>query len=70
MAQNVVYGTYAEPIYAKTPENPLRCHVPLRCEEYVLVLHVERKHIFVYIKWYICKSFTYSYFAHYICMRN
>jgi hypothetical protein len=29
-AQNVVYRTYAEPIYAKTPKNPPRCHVPLR----------------------------------------
>jgi hypothetical protein len=28
-ARNVVQGTYAEPIYAKTPENPPRCHVPL-----------------------------------------
>ncbi len=28
-ARNVVYGTYAEPISAKTPENPPRCHVPL-----------------------------------------
>ena len=28
-ARNVVWGTYAEPIYAKTPENPPRCHVPL-----------------------------------------
>ncbi len=28
-ARNVVYRTYAEPIYAKTPENPPRCHVPL-----------------------------------------
>jgi hypothetical protein len=24
-----VYGAYTEPIYAKTPENPPRCHVPL-----------------------------------------
>jgi hypothetical protein len=24
-----VEGTYAEPIYARTPENPPRCHVPL-----------------------------------------
>ncbi len=30
---------------------------------YSVVLHVERKHIFVYIKWYICKRFTYSYFG-------
>jgi hypothetical protein len=29
-ARNVVYGTYVEPIYAKTPENPPRCHVPLK----------------------------------------
>ncbi len=29
-ARNVVYGTYAEPIYAKTSENPVRFHVPLR----------------------------------------
>ncbi len=28
-ARNVVYGTYAEPIYAKNPENPPGCHVPL-----------------------------------------
>jgi hypothetical protein len=28
-ARNVVQGTYAEPIYAKIPENPPRCHVPL-----------------------------------------
>jgi hypothetical protein len=28
-AQNVVQGTYAEPINAKTPENPPRCHVTL-----------------------------------------
>jgi hypothetical protein len=28
-AQNVVKGTYAEPISAKTPENPPRCLVPL-----------------------------------------
>ncbi len=28
-ARNVVYWTYAEPISAKTPENPPRCHVPL-----------------------------------------
>jgi hypothetical protein len=27
--RNVVKGTYAEPISAKTPENPPRCHVPL-----------------------------------------
>jgi hypothetical protein len=29
-ARNVVSGTYAEPIYTKTPENPSRCHVPLK----------------------------------------
>ena len=29
-ARNVVYGTYAEPINAKTLENPVRFHVPLR----------------------------------------
>jgi hypothetical protein len=29
-AQNVVQGTYAEPIYAKTPENPPCFYVPLR----------------------------------------
>ncbi len=30
-ARNVyVYGTYAQPIYAKTPEIPPRCHVPLK----------------------------------------
>jgi hypothetical protein len=28
-ARNVVKRTYAELIYAKTPENPPRCHVPL-----------------------------------------
>jgi hypothetical protein len=28
MAQNVLKGTYAEPISAKTPENPPHCHVP------------------------------------------
>jgi hypothetical protein len=28
-AQNVVGWTYAETIYAKTPENPPHCHVPL-----------------------------------------
>jgi hypothetical protein len=28
-ARNAEYGTYAEPISAKTPENPPRCHVPL-----------------------------------------
>jgi hypothetical protein len=35
-AQNVVYGTNAVPISAKTPENPPRCHVPLSaCSAYV-----------------------------------
>ncbi len=29
-ARNVVEGTYAEPVYAKTSENPTHCHVPLR----------------------------------------
>jgi hypothetical protein len=29
-ARNVVLGTYAEPVYAKTPENPPHCHVPLK----------------------------------------
>ncbi len=29
MARNVVYGTYAEPINAKTSENPVRFHVSL-----------------------------------------
>ncbi len=28
-ARDVVQGTYDEPISAKTPENPPRCHVPL-----------------------------------------
>ncbi len=28
-ARNVVYWTYAEPVYAKTQENPPHCHVPL-----------------------------------------
>ncbi len=28
-APNVVWGTYAEPIYAKTSENRPHCHVPL-----------------------------------------
>ncbi len=32
-AQNVVQITYAEPISAKTPENPPRCHVPLKKAE-------------------------------------
>ncbi len=29
-ARNVVWGTYVIPISAKTPENPPRCHVPLK----------------------------------------
>jgi hypothetical protein len=29
-ARNLVLGIYAEPISAKTPENPPPCHVPLR----------------------------------------
>ncbi len=29
-AWNVVQGTFAEPISAKTLENPPRCHVPLK----------------------------------------
>ncbi len=29
-ARNVMKGTYAKPIYAKTSENSVRCHVPLR----------------------------------------
>ncbi len=28
-ARNLVYGTYDEPIYAKTSEIPVRFHVPL-----------------------------------------
>jgi hypothetical protein len=28
-ARNVVQGTYAERVYAKTPENLPHCHVPL-----------------------------------------
>jgi hypothetical protein len=35
-ARNVVWQTYAKPIYAKTPENPPRCHVPLRLEDFFL----------------------------------
>ncbi len=35
-ARNVVEGTYAEPISAKTPENPPRCHVPLSLDYQVL----------------------------------
>jgi hypothetical protein len=30
-ARNVVQGTYAVLISAKTPENQSRCHVPLSC---------------------------------------
>jgi hypothetical protein len=26
----VVYGIHAEPVYAKTSEKPVHCHVPLR----------------------------------------
>jgi hypothetical protein len=34
MARNVLQGTYAEPVYAKTPENPPHCHVPLNLSFY------------------------------------
>ncbi len=67
-ARNVVQGTYAEPVHAKTPENPPHCHVPLNVpprELFSTILFVDDHLIFVATFSNIFKNSTSSVFCLY-----
>jgi hypothetical protein len=63
-----VQGTYAKPVYAKTPENPPHCHIPLNVpprELFSTILFVDDHLIFVATFSNIFNNSTFSVFCLY-----